>query len=82
MLPTSVDAKPAHPPTPYPRGWYLAAHDDEVAVRPVVPLRLFGRDLVVLRTDAARAHTTDAHSTEESRVGNEARFRWTPKHLK
>ncbi len=61
MLPPSVDAKPAHPLTPYPRGWYLAAHADEVAVRQVVPLRLFGRDLVVFRTDDGRAHITDAH---------------------
>ena len=54
-------AKPAHPLTPYPRGWYLAAHSDEVAVGQIVSLHLFGRDVALFRTADGRAHVVDAH---------------------
>lgn len=53
--------KPAHPLTPFPRGWYLAAHADELQAGDVRPLRLFGRDLVLLRDAAGAAHLVDAY---------------------
>ncbi|MEZ4448795.1 MAG: Rieske 2Fe-2S domain-containing protein [Nannocystaceae bacterium] len=53
--------KPAHPLTPYPRGWYLIAHSDEVEPGEVRPLHLFGRDLAVFRSATGRAHVVDAH---------------------
>ena len=38
---------PAHPLTPFPRGWYLASYSDELKVGEVKPLQLFGRDVVL-----------------------------------
>lgn len=51
----------SHPLTPYPRGWYLAAHSDEVAIGAVRPLTLFGREVVVFRSADGEAHVVDAH---------------------
>ena len=33
----------------YPNGWFQVAYSDEVAVGAVLPLKYFGRDLVLFR---------------------------------
>jgi nitrite reductase/ring-hydroxylating ferredoxin subunit len=52
---------PAHPLTPFPRGWYLASYSDELKVGEVKPLHLFSRDLVLFRDSDGKAHIADAH---------------------
>ncbi len=45
----------------YPNGWFQVAYSDELAPGTVVPLRYFGRDLVLFRTEAGIAQVLDAH---------------------
>jgi len=45
----------------YPNGWFQIAYSDEVKPGGVVPLRYFGRDLVLFRSEAGAAHVLDAH---------------------
>ena len=52
---------PAHPLTPFPRGWYLASYSDELKVGEVKPLQLFGRDVVLFRDAGGVAHIADAY---------------------
>ena len=50
-----------YPFPPYPTGWYLAAESAAVARAAVLPLHLFGRDLVLFRTESGVATILDAH---------------------
>ncbi len=46
---------------PYPNGWFQIAYSDEVEPGGVKPIRNFGRDFVLFRTEAGEAHVLDAH---------------------
>lgn len=48
-------------PFPLPNGWFQVAYADELPPGAVVPLRYFGRDLVLFRTESGRATVLDAH---------------------
>ena len=50
-----------YPFPPFPTGWYLAVESAALEPRGVLPLRLFGRDLVLFRTEAGEAVILDAH---------------------
>lgn len=50
-----------YPFSPYPEGWYLLRESAALGPGEVVPLRYFGRDLVLYRTDGGRAVVADAH---------------------
>ena len=50
-----------YPFPPYPDGWYLLCESASVAHGDVVPLRYFGRELVLYRTEGGRAVVADAH---------------------
>jgi nitrite reductase/ring-hydroxylating ferredoxin subunit len=45
---------------PYPNGWFQVAYIDELNQGDVMPLRYFGRDLVLFRGDDGRARVLDA----------------------
>jgi 3-ketosteroid 9alpha-monooxygenase subunit A len=45
----------------YPRGWFQVAWSDELAVGDVQPMRYFGQDLVLFRTESGQAVVLDAH---------------------
>ncbi len=45
----------------YPNGWFQVAYTDELGPGAVRPLRYFGRDLVLFRTEAGKAKLLDAH---------------------
>ncbi len=47
-------------PFPLPLGWFQVAYDDELKPGDVMPLRYFGRDLVLWRADDGAAHLMDA----------------------
>jgi phenylpropionate dioxygenase-like ring-hydroxylating dioxygenase large terminal subunit len=49
---------------PFPRyadGWFQVAYSDELAAGAVLPLRYFGRDLVLFRTESGAAQVLDAY---------------------
>jgi phenylpropionate dioxygenase-like ring-hydroxylating dioxygenase large terminal subunit len=49
---------------PFPRyadGWFQVAYSDELAPGAVMPLRYFGRDLVLFRTESGAAQILDAY---------------------
>ncbi len=46
---------------PIPLGWFCVAYSDELAPGQVVPLRYFGEDLVLFRTESKVAQVMDAH---------------------
>jgi nitrite reductase/ring-hydroxylating ferredoxin subunit len=50
-----------YPFPPYPTGWYVVAQSSELPPGGVLPLRYFGRDLVLFRTASGRAVLLDAH---------------------
>lgn len=50
-----------YPFHPYPTGWFVAAFSDEIEPKGVKPLKYFGRDLVLFRTEAGQAVVADAH---------------------
>ncbi|HPG24797.1 MAG TPA: Rieske 2Fe-2S domain-containing protein [Myxococcota bacterium] len=50
-----------YPFPPYPTGWYVVAASSELPSRGVLPLRYFGRDLVLFRAESGRAVLVDAH---------------------
>src|SRR5262249_44680373 len=52
---------PRFPFPRYPDGWFQVAYADELAPGDVVPLRYFGRDLVLYRTQDGAPHVLDAH---------------------
>lgn len=45
----------------YPNGWFRVAYTVDLATAEVKPLRYFGRDLVLFRTEAGEACVLDAH---------------------
>ncbi len=45
----------------YPNGWFQVAYVDELPPGGVKPLRYFGRDLVLFRTESGVAKVLDAH---------------------
>jgi 3-ketosteroid 9alpha-monooxygenase subunit A len=45
----------------YPNGWFQVAYSADVKPGGVVPLKYFGRDLVLFRTEAGEANVLDAH---------------------
>lgn len=49
------------PFTPYPRGWFMAGYSDDLDPGAVVPLTMFGQELVLFRTEEGVAHALDAH---------------------
>lgn len=46
---------------PYPIGWFCVAYSHELEAGHVKPLKYFGRDLVIFRTEEGVAHLLDAH---------------------
>lgn len=50
-----------YPFSPYPTGWYLLAESSALAPGDVMPLRYFGRDLVLFRTESGQPVLLDAH---------------------
>ena len=48
-------------PFPIPNGWFALARSDEVGPGAVLPVRYFGRDLVVFRTESGRPAVLDAY---------------------
>ncbi|AUX40936.1 (2Fe-2S)-binding protein [Sorangium cellulosum] len=49
------------PLPPFPRGWFQVASSDELSAGGPLPLRCFGRDLVLFRTQDGEARVLDAH---------------------
>jgi nitrite reductase/ring-hydroxylating ferredoxin subunit len=49
-----------YPFHPYPIGWFQVAYGDEVKQGDVLPLRYFGKDLVLFRGDDGKANVLDA----------------------
>ena len=47
--------------TPYPNGWFVVAFSHELAPGSVQPLKAFGRDLVLFRTEDGEVHLADGH---------------------
>ena len=45
----------------FPVGWFQVAYSDEIKPGEVKPLKYFGRDLVLFRTEAGQAVVLDAH---------------------
>ncbi|MCZ6822371.1 MAG: Rieske 2Fe-2S domain-containing protein, partial [Deltaproteobacteria bacterium] len=45
----------------YPNGWARVARSEDLGAKGVVPMRYFGRDLVLFRTEAGHARVLDAH---------------------
>ena len=63
----------------YPRGWFFIAHSDELKPGDVQPLKYFGKDLVLFRTESGKAVLSDAfcphlgaHLGHEGRVIGES----------
>ncbi len=48
-------------PMPLPYGWYCVLYGNELAVGQSLPLRYFGKDLVLFRTASGRAVVLDAY---------------------
>jgi 3-ketosteroid 9alpha-monooxygenase subunit A len=46
---------------PYPNGWFQIAYSDELSPGDVRPLRYFGQDFVLFRTESGVPHVLDAH---------------------
>jgi 3-ketosteroid 9alpha-monooxygenase subunit A len=44
--------KPRYPIPRYPRGWFMVARADELAAGAIKPLKYFGKDLVLFRTES------------------------------
>lgn len=44
----------------YPNGWFQVAYSDELPKGGVMPLKYFGKDLVLFRTEDGEAHVLDA----------------------
>ena len=56
-----MDSRYRYPFPPYPTGWYLLTESAALAAGDVLPLRYFGRDLVLFRTESGQAVVADAH---------------------
>ena len=46
---------------PLPFGWFCVAYSDELQVGEAKPLRYFGKDLVLFRTESGKAVVLDAY---------------------
>lgn len=57
----SEGPKYRYPFSPYPAGWYQVGWSDELPVGAVQPIEVFGRDLVLFRTESGVATVLDAH---------------------
>lgn len=51
---------PRNFPFPLPNGWFQVGYADELAPGDVLPLRYFGRDLVLYRSESGEARVIDA----------------------
>src|ERR1700730_14395520 len=60
MNPTAPGTSVAVRAPAYPEGWFQVAYSDEVAAGQVVPLRYFGRELVLFRTTSGVVQVLDA----------------------
>lgn len=49
------------PMSPYPTGWYVVAHSQDVGPGAVLPMTRFGRELVCWRAEGGSVHAMDAH---------------------
>lgn len=56
-----MTAEYRYPFGPYPTGWYFAMESAALAPGAVVPLQMFGRELVAFRTEGGTAVVLDAH---------------------
>jgi phenylpropionate dioxygenase-like ring-hydroxylating dioxygenase large terminal subunit len=45
----------------YPNGWFQVGYSEDVKPGGVLPLKYFGHDLVLFRTEEGKAHLLDAH---------------------
>ena len=54
-------AKPKRFPMPIPFGWFCVAYSDELKRGESMPLRYFGKDLVLFRTESGEAVALDAY---------------------
>jgi len=45
----------------FARGWFVVAFSQELAPKDVKPLRYFGKDLVLFRTESGEPKVLDAH---------------------
>ncbi|MFZ4739264.1 MAG: Rieske 2Fe-2S domain-containing protein [Bradymonadia bacterium] len=50
-----------YPFPPFPDGWFQVGYSQELAPGAVVPLKYFGRDLVMYRGEGGAVHVLDAH---------------------
>lgn len=50
-----------YPFTSFPNGWFCVASSKELRPKEVKPLRYFGKDLVLFRTEDGMPHVLDAH---------------------
>ncbi len=50
-----------YPFHPYPTGWFAIAFADELAPGEIRPMRYFGQEMVLFRTQSGAAAVTDAH---------------------
>ena len=55
-----MSKKPRFPIPRYPRGWFQVGYADELGPRDVVPLKYFGVDLVMFRTEDGEVSVLDA----------------------
>lgn len=53
--------KPKRFPMPIPYGWFCVAYSNELKVGESMPLRYFGKDLVLFRTESGKAVVLDAY---------------------
>ena len=56
-----MTTRPRFPFPRYPRGWFQVAYSDELPRGEVMPLRYFGADLVLFRTESGEPKVLDAH---------------------
>ena len=55
-----MSKKPRFPIPRYPRGWFQVGYADELAPGDVVPLKYFGVELVMFRTEDGQVSVLDA----------------------
>lgn len=53
--------RPRFPFPRYPRGWFQVAYSDEIPALQAQPLKYFGKDLVVFRTESGKLTVLDAY---------------------
>jgi phenylpropionate dioxygenase-like ring-hydroxylating dioxygenase large terminal subunit len=50
-----------YPFSPFPNGWFQVAYSDELPLGGVLPIKYFGKDLVLFRTSTGAPQVLDAH---------------------